>query len=66
MKKDYLYWIIFFVLFAINFKVLEVLWESIALFNGVTDFVSRLIITLVSFIVSIIITEGVNKIIKIK
>lgn len=66
MKKDYLYWGIFFVLFIIFFKVLERLWEYIDLFKGITDFVSRLIITVVSFIVSLIITEKVNTIIKNK
>lgn len=66
MKKDYLYWGIFFVLFIINFKVLEVLWEYIDLFKVITEFASRLIITVVSFIISIIITEKVNAIIKKK
>ncbi len=66
MKKDYLYWGIFFVLFIIFFKVLEGLWEYIDLFKGITDLLSRLIITVVSFIISIIITEKISVIIKKK
>lgn len=66
LKKDYFYWIIFFILFILSFKVLERLWESIDVFRGMTAFTSRLIITVVGFVISILITEKINGVIKKK
>lgn len=66
MKKDYFYWIIFFGLFILIFKVLERLWENIDALNGMTAFTSRLIISVVGFIISILITEKINGLIKKK
>lgn len=66
MKKDYFYWVIFFVLFILFYKAIELLWENINAFNNITVFASRLIIIVVGFIISILLTEKIVKFIRKK
>ncbi len=66
MKKDYFYWIVFFVLFILFFKSLEYFWENINAFKNITAFASRLIITVIGFVVSILLTDKITKAIRKK
>ena len=66
MKKDYFYWIVFFVLFILFFKSLEYFWENINAFKNITPFASRLIITVIGFVVSILLTDKITKAIRKK
>jgi uncharacterized membrane protein YcjF (UPF0283 family) len=66
LKRDYLYWTIFFVLFAILFKVLEWVWDNIQALDELSIMASRLIIIIIVFIISIISTEKINGLIKRK
>ncbi len=66
LKKDYFYWTIFFVLFILFFKILEYLWDGTQALSWISIFASRLIITIIGFVISILITEKINKVIKKK
>lgn len=64
MKKDYLYWVIFFLLFIVFYKALEFVWENINTFNNITVFTSRLIIIVIGFVISILLTDKITKAIR--
>jgi hypothetical protein len=66
LKKDYFYWITFFVLFILFYKLLELLWVNIKVFNNITVFTSRLIIIVIGFVISLLLTDKITKAIRKK
>ena len=66
MKRDYFYWTIFFVIFIIFFKAIEWVWDNIQAFSELSIILSRLIIVIIVFIISIIFTEKIGGVINRK
>ena len=66
LKKDYFYWGVFFVLFIIFYKALELFWGNINAFNDITEFASKLIIIVIVFVISILLTDKITKAIRKK